>query len=306
MTAQSPDLPYPSSAEVPAGAIVVGIDGREEDANALDWAAAEAVSLGAPVHVITALDIDLPLAGGGEAVPMALIEDALDDDATARLERACARVAERAPGVPVTAYRSSGRAARVLLDASERARTVVLGSARGGNLERILLGATSTSVVALARCPVVVVGPVLPEDGDIVVAFDDSPHSRAALWYAAATAERLRVPVRVVSGWFLEVVDGVVATTPGSPQYEKVKQRLHGSIDAALEPVIAAHADVAFTAVVKQGKIVDIVLAESNDARLLVLGTRGRGGIAGMLFGSVSRKVLQTAGVPVAVLSHGA
>ncbi|WP_048696187.1 universal stress protein, partial [Nostocoides australiense] len=88
MTAQSPDLPYPSSAEVPAGAIVVGIDGREEDANALDWAAAEAVSLGAPVHVITALDIDLPLAGGGEAVPMALIEDALDDDATARLERA--------------------------------------------------------------------------------------------------------------------------------------------------------------------------------------------------------------------------
>ena len=57
----------------------------------------------------------------------------------------------------------------------------VLGSARGGNLERILLGATSTSVVALARCPVVVVGPVLPEDGDIVVAFDDSPHSRAAL-----------------------------------------------------------------------------------------------------------------------------
>lgn len=303
MTTSSSPAAYDNADQAPDGAIVVGIDGRDEDRTALDWAAREAASLAAPLHIISAIDVDLPVMASGDVVPMALVEEPLHIDLNARLQAAVARATSAAPEVAVTAHATLERAARALLTAGEHARVIVLGSARAGGLQGIFLGSTSTSVVGLAACPVVVVGSTVPDGGDIVVGYDGSAHARAALGYGAATAARLGCALRVVKVWYLEVVDGIVATTPGSPQFEHVNQRFRERVEVALEPVRAEHPDLDVTIVVRQGRAAEMVREESASARLLVIGTRGRGGITGTLFGSVSRKLLQTASVPVAVLN---
>ena len=290
--------------EVPAGAIVVGVAGRAEDDNTLRWAADRARATGAPVHLLSTLDFDAPLIGPTDFVPVEDLQRALSVDVNRILREAAATVAEREPGIAVTQQSATGSAARALLAASARAREVVLGSARVGRLERILLGSTSTGVVGLAACPVVVVGGSLPDQGDVVVGFDGSAPAQAALSYAAELAETVGAGVRTVTVWNLEVVDGVVATTPGSPQYDQVLRRYQERVDEALAPVRERHTGVSFTTTIRQGGAARVVAEEAASARLLVIGSRGRGGVVGMLFGSVSRKLLNSVTVPVAVLNR--
>ena len=295
------DQPNGPSHGAPDGAVVVGIDGREQDRATLTWAAREALSRNAPVHIISAIDMDLPLLSSGEAVPLAMVEEQLQVDLGRRLQEAAEQVMASAPGTAVSAYSASGKASSALLAAGETAALIVLGSASAGRLQRIFLGSTSTSVVGLAACPVVVVGAAPPETGDVVAAFDGSAPALAALEYAAATAARLGVGLRVVSVWFLEVVDGIVAADPESPQFASVQQRYGAKVEAAVAPLRARYADLVITAVVRQGRAVDVLTEESRTAQLLVCGRRGRG-LAATLLGSVSRKLLQSAEVPVAVV----
>ena len=81
------DQPNGPSHGAPDGAVVVGIDGREQDRATLTWAAREALSRNAPVHIISAIDMDLPLLSSGEAVPLAMVEEQLQVDLGRRLNR---------------------------------------------------------------------------------------------------------------------------------------------------------------------------------------------------------------------------
>ena len=148
------------------------------------------------------------------------------------------------------------------------------------------------------------VGGVLPDQGDVVVGFDGSAPAQAALSYAAELAETIGAAVRTVTVWNLEVVDGVVATTPGSPQYDQVLRRYQERVDEALAPVRERHTGVSFSTTIRQGGPARVVAEEAASARILVIGSRGRGGVVGMLFGSVSRKLLNSVTVPVAVLNR--
>ncbi len=267
------------------------------------WAAAEALSLGAPIHLISALDLDAPAISGASAIALDSVAEGLESGTRTVLEEAAARLSSLAPGVGVSAQLVAGKAARALLDASATAAVVVLGSARAGALQQLLLGTTSISVVALAKCPVVVVGAQVPVGGDIVVAVDGSAHSAAALDYAFASAQRLGCGVQALAVWYVEIVDGVVATTPGSPQFEQVQAHYREMVDRVVAPRQAAYPQVPITVEVRRGSVPKVLVESAANARLLVLGTRGRGGIKGLLLGSVSRKVLNSATVPVAVLT---
>ncbi|NYF97536.1 universal stress protein [Janibacter cremeus] len=288
----------------PPGAVVAAIDGSHRDPAVLDWAAAEAVSVGAPLHLVHAVDLGTPLSAYGELLTSPDIVDKVEQESVRVATDAKARVAGTHPDLPVTTALPTGAPAGGLLNASDGARLLVVGSARKTKAERIVLGTTSLSVVAHSPCPVVLVpeDSEITGDGRVVVGIDGSQHSRLAFQHALEAAALRGKSVTTVTSWNVEVVGGVVVTEPGSPEWESVDTRYREMAEATVAQMRAAHPDIEVTVEVHHGRAADTLVEVAQGADLLVVGSRGRGGFRGMLLGSVSQRVLGRATVPVAVL----
>ncbi|HET7397643.1 MAG TPA: universal stress protein [Intrasporangium sp.] len=290
---------------VPDGAVVVGLDGSEKDSGPLAFAVAEARRGPAPLHLLSAHDIHAGLIGSWDAGFLPIGMDL--ELATAR-EAALARAVERlhadAPDLPVTASHPWATPSQALLDAAAAARLVVVGSGRSGRsgpVDTVRLGTTSLDTAMHARCPVAVVGADPGIQGHVVVGVDGSAHSLTAVAYAAEAAAARGQRLVVVATWWLEVVDGMVVTEVGTPEWEVVEQRHRHMADDAVAPSRAAYPDLPVEVVVRNARPVAALLEAAEGAALLVVGSRGRGGFAGMSLGSVSHKVLQRATCPVVV-----
>jgi nucleotide-binding universal stress UspA family protein len=280
---------------MPRPPIVVGVDGSPDGDAAIEWAADEAAGRGLPLHVVhstglerlVALTVLLPDTPG---LPT--------DDVT---DAAVASIAARHPELVATAESSSGLAARDLVTHSETADTVVVG-ARGVTGVRAALGSVSLQVAMHATCPVVVVRRKAVPGGAIVVGVDGSARSGAALSYAFDRASRLSVPLVIVYAWYIEFVDGVIATTPGSREYQQVEQHAHELVGRVVGPLTRHHPDVDVDIRILNARPADALVDASVDAGLVVVGARGRGGFRGLLLGSVSHEVLHRVECPVAVV----
>lgn len=288
----------------PPGAVVAAIDGSHRDPAVLDWAAAEAVSVGAPLHVVHAVDLGTPLSAYGELLTSPDIVDKVEQESVRVAEEARQRVVASHPELPVTTALPTGAPAGGLLNAADGARLLVVGSARKTKAERIVLGTTSLSVVAHSPCPVVLVpdDAEISGDGRVVVGIDGSEHSRLAFEYALEAATLRGKAITTVTSWNVEVVGGVVVTEPGSPEWETVDARYREMAESTVAEMRAAHPDIDVTVEVHHGRAADMLVEVAQGCDLLVIGSRGRGGFRGMLLGSVSQRVLSRATVPVAVL----
>jgi nucleotide-binding universal stress UspA family protein len=144
------------------GIIVVGLDGSQASRAALAWALAEAKLRGSTVRAVHAWMI--PAMGSGEA-PWALIPPGSYVDVSAdEVEKAAHEALEReidevnaGAGPTVERYVAEGPAADVILDASEDAELIVVGTRGRGAVASLVLGSTSQHVVHRAKRPVVVV-----------------------------------------------------------------------------------------------------------------------------------------------------
>jgi nucleotide-binding universal stress UspA family protein len=135
--------------------IVVGVDGSEPARGALAWALDEARLRKATLEVVHAWHFPFEAAtlGTAAAVP-------IDDPAGwARqiLDQRLAEMAPKAKGVPVVVRVEFGSAARVLLDVSQGADALVVGSRGRRRLTGLLIGSVGQFLVARAPCPVIVV-----------------------------------------------------------------------------------------------------------------------------------------------------
>lgn len=108
--------------------------------------------------------------------------------------------------------------------------------------------------------------------------------------------------MRTITSWYAEVVDGAVVTTPGTPAWEKVEGGYRRMVEEGLSDLRARYPQVDVDVRIVRGPAAAMITKESADASLLVVGSRGRGGFRGMLLGSVSHKVLETATSPVMVI----
>ena len=163
----------------PTGAVVAGIDGTELDLLILTAAVAESLTRKAPLHVRHCrelLDPNLAIVSAG-GWPVTV-----EDSDGGVLEAARQTVATLAPELDATYDSPAGRPENLLVDASETAALVVVGTGRKARLEELLLGTVALNVAAHATCPVLVVPPGSDADakGDIAVGVDGSDHSRAA------------------------------------------------------------------------------------------------------------------------------
>ena len=169
-----------------SGTWVVGLDGSDCAANALEWAAANADGRATDVELVTAWQT--PVVG---AYPMSASMSVGIDDTELRDAAAhdVAQVTDDLGGrldVPVTASVGHGGPAQVLLEASASAGLLVIGSRGRGGFARLLLGSTSTQCATHASVPTIVVpGDAEPKRAEtILVGCDGSPNSMVALRWA--------------------------------------------------------------------------------------------------------------------------
>jgi nucleotide-binding universal stress UspA family protein len=137
--------------------IVVGIDGSPISQRALDWAAREAALRQAPLTVLAVHQVAVSnLTGRAMTAP----EDAPDVEAARQAaQELTVKTTSQLDSQPlsITVRAVSGLPARELVDASQDADLVVVGSRGAGGFAALLLGSVSSQVVAHAACPVVVI-----------------------------------------------------------------------------------------------------------------------------------------------------
>ncbi len=290
----------------PSDAVVVGLDGSGRDATVLEWAAGAATRTGRPLHLVHATDDagQVPRQDLASGLPTGIFEPASDSGFAATIARARAAW----PDLQVSGAEVFSPSDRALIKASDGAHLVVVGSRPLSGVERLLLGRSPLAVAMHARCPVVLVpeGARTDADGPVVVGLDGSDASaraaERALWIAGVRG----TSVRAVVAWNVEVVDGLVVTTPGTPAWRATEDKYRQLAERSLAAGRAAHPEVAVEVVVRRGGAAQVLAEEASGSSLLVIGSRGRGGFSGMLLGSVAHKVIETVERPVMVVRRSA
>lgn len=134
----------------------------------------------------------------------------------------------------------------------------------------------------------------------IVVGVDGSDGSQLALRWALRLARTEAASVEVVGAWDIAVEAGwTVIPADYSPEKD-----IAAAVDIALDRVLGDERPSNLRVHIRQGHPVRVLLGESADALMLVVGSRGRGGFKGLLLGSVSARVAELASCPVLVV-HG-
>ncbi|WP_156685546.1 universal stress protein [Mycobacterium sp. Marseille-P9652] len=191
-----------------------------------------------------------------------------------------------------------------LIEASKDAWMVVAGSEGMGALGRLLLGSVTTGLVHHAHCPVAVIrsgdGAATPDAGaPVLLGIDGSPASEAATALAFEEASRRGVDLLALHVWSdvgVFPVLGMDWRDRENEGHEILAERLAGWQEE--------YPDVHVQRILHCDKPSHWLLQESERAQLVVVGSHGRGGFPGMLLGSVSSAVAQSARVPVIVVRH--
>lgn len=289
---------------------MVGVDGSPTSQEALRWSVGLADVLDAEVVAIHALG---------------LLDRWHDADASARswrktlcalIERTWCAPLARAPG-PHRVEIRDGHPVDVLLAAAdnEQADLLVVGSRGVGDRPELALGSTSLRLLQAARVPVLVVpgrrGGTPPPSGlrlrHLLVGVDRSETSRMALELAADVAAALGGSLSV-----LEVVEYVPpfplgsSTAVTSEGDEQAPGRAMELLEAEVRDV--RERGVGVQVIVRSGDpaVTLLDVADDVDADLVVVGTRGRGGPAELLLGSVARTVADRARRPTLVVPASA
>lgn len=291
-----------------AGAVVVGYDSSPESQRAVDWAAREAsrrqrtlVVLHAAAHVET-----VALAGAAGWWP-----DMATEAAHKVAEEGAERARRIAAEIDVEAVGDLKGAPRALQERSENASLVVVGNRGFGRLGGALLGSVAFAVSAHAASPVVVVRGEADQREDaehpVVVGVDGSEHSDVALDRAADLAAETGAELRVVVAW---------EAPPAEPWSRAYLADVHRYEDAvgnaeqvasdvaqrAIERAVSRHPGLVVEQLVRTGRPEQVIAEASAGAGRLVVGARGRGDLASLLLGSVSRGVIHRAECPVEII----
>lgn len=286
--------------------IIVGVDASTSAEHALDLALLEAERTGCPLRAVHVWTTPVWLGGaamGGLVVPAPVPEDCrkvargLVDELVAK---AMSRRSSDA-AVEVTAEIEEGDPGRVLSRLSDGASLLVMGGSGHGQLASALLGSATTYVLHHATCPVMVV----PQSADarpfarVLVGIDGSPSSRAALAWARKAAESLACPLVAVHAWIINP-----APVP-MPYFERADGSTYSQV--AQDWLVAELAkELPDTATVvpltPYGSAAGALVEEAGTNDLIVVGSRGHGGFASLLLGSVASQTATHARGAVVVI----
>jgi len=277
--------------------VVVGVDGSAAGRDALDWAVAEAATRGRPLWVVHACPPPV------DTGPLGPVPSLSPSTGTSDVLREAARRAQLiAPEVEVTTRLVSGGPVPALL--GQRAGLIVVGSRGQSGVRRALAGSVSVAVSAHAQCPVVVVPPLRevvpgPSRAQVVVGVDGSDLSSRAIGFALHAAAQRGIGLTALHAWIPRPPADIGALADDWAAAQVVEGR---ALDGALAQWREWFPTVDITLKVACDDPAHALAVESAGAALVVVGSRGRGCMAGILFGSVSQVLLHAAHCPVAVV----
>ncbi|MEI6621545.1 MAG: universal stress protein [Actinomycetes bacterium] len=145
------------------------------------------------------------------------------------------------------------------------------------------------------------------ENRTIVVGVDGSPASREALFWAAKEAEMKGARLHAVQAW-QPPTGGAISAVGSAPtaafSAQDVSAHTKRELAKTIKETIGESPTIDLRASVAVGNPVKVLIgvAKEDDAELLVLGSRGRGGFKSLLLGSVSEQCVTHAECPVAVI----
>jgi nucleotide-binding universal stress UspA family protein len=141
--------------------------------------------------------------------------------------------------------------------------------------------------------------------GVIVVGVDQSAGSKAALRFALDEARLRQATLRVVHAWQFGYIGatGLEGWLPAvGGELEDFRRGAEAALNQTLNEAVADMDGLTIERRVEQGPAATVLIEESQGADLLVVGSRGHGGFAQLLLGSVSQQCAQHALCPVAIV----
>ncbi|MFJ4201169.1 universal stress protein [Streptomyces sviceus] len=263
------------------GPVVVGLDDSPASVAAAWWAAREALSLRLPLLLLQRY--------GGRV-----------------LQRMEAELLHRHADLPLTTELVSAPAARALVELSDRAALLVLGSRGLGSMASFFPGSVSLGVLGLARCPVVAVRAdgqtEKAERHEIVVGVrEGGPGADPLLEFAFTAAQSRGARVRAVRALPLSTLVTHPHTVHTDEGYEVDEQ---ARLAAAVAPWREKFPDVPVTFHVTRGRAAQVRSAASDHSALTVLGRRRHPSSLTWKFGPAAHAALHHVPCPVAVVPH--
>ncbi len=288
--------------------VVVGIDGSAEARRAASYGAWEAHRRQLPLRLVYAY-VPTPMWYPTNVVideyawerhwVHTVLSDAKDD------------VARAYPDLAVETAVVGGGASGALVDESERASLVVVGTQASGGFLGHLSGSIAAQVAAHAGAPVVVLrgpaagpgGPAAFTGRPVVVGVDGSEASTRAIEFAVEQALARQAELRAVFAWsVVDVYDGgpIGPEATDIPDEQKKAERL---LAEALAGWSQRCPDLKVIRIATHNPFpLDALVSESTGAGLIVVGSRGHGGFLGLRIGSTVDGLIRHAQAPVAVI----
>ena len=140
----------------------------------------------------------------------------------------------------------------------------------------------------------------------IVVGIDGSRASDSALRWAVNEARCHGATLHAVCAWSLPYHKGEIGHLAGEAMREPFFHDARRRLEAAIDVATSDGNGVSIERHVVEAPAARALIEAAADADLLVVGSRGRGGFAGLLLGSVSQQCVQHAQCPVVVVRAGA
>ena len=291
-------------------AVVVGVDGSEGSRAALRWSALEAHRRQLPLRIVAAGGLDALIPETASASVSSNLSDYLESWAENVVNDAANLARQIAPVEPQTAVYLTETAVMALQGEAESAGLLVVGSRGRGGAIASRLGSTAIVLTQQASCPVVVVPSAfggqfdVETGGDVVVGVDGSQTSQRAVEFAFAEAALRNTGLKAVHAWTLPWLRSTLSirhevvnvTSPA------LQQEAAAVLSESLAEIRQKHPAVPVVEQAVEERPAVALVEASHDAPLLVVGSRGRGGVTGLLLGSVSHAVLHRAHCPVAVI----
>jgi nucleotide-binding universal stress UspA family protein len=136
----------------------------------------------------------------------------------------------------------------------------------------------------------------------ITVGVDGSKGAAAALDWAVDEARRRGAQLTAVYAWARPAVNGWGYVPPELLDGAELERRAQARLEAELREVVGDAPGVEVLAIVREGRPAEVLVEASHDAELLVVGSRGHGGLAATMLGSVGHACVQQALCPVVVV----
>lgn len=288
--------------------IVVGVDDSDAATQAARWAADEASRRHCELRLVHGFTLPA-VAGYPEfSADSDDLPEVMRRDGEAMLDQVATDLRRRHPGLTVTTRLVYERTSVVLRSESAGALLTVVGSGGESRLSGALLGSVTLAAASTGPAPVAIVhiGDRERTSGPVVVGIDGTATSDDAVGFAFHEASIRRAELLAVHVWNDLVVPGSHRLQNPLLDPERIRQQEREVLAERIAGWADKYPDVAVRQILVEGRAVPSLLEYAQQAQLLVVGSHGRGGFAGMLLGSTSHALIVHSAVPVVVVRSDA